>query len=117
MLFRSDDGSTGYALADDLDPEPSVEPWVRLLPALDSTSMGWTDRSWYLGPHKAALFDANIIDRVTQDIVEDLFLVCAAVTGDSAAITSLRPSHANRVSSRIAPKKPMPIRKFVGISR
>jgi len=52
-------GRTGYVLPDDLEPEPESPPWVRLLPALDSTSMGWTEREWYLGPHKAPLFDAN----------------------------------------------------------
>jgi len=53
-----DDGATGYVLADDVDTEPPVEPWVALLPALDATAMGWTGRDWYLGAHKAALFDA-----------------------------------------------------------
>ncbi len=32
-------------------------PWVALLPALDPTTMGWTVRDWYLGPHREALFD------------------------------------------------------------
>ena len=35
------------------------EPWVALLPALDATTMGWTARDWYLGPHGPALFDRN----------------------------------------------------------
>ena len=51
------DGVTGYVLPDDVDPAPEVEPWVALLPALDPTSMGWTGRDWYLGDHRAALFD------------------------------------------------------------
>jgi hypothetical protein len=54
-----DDGATGYALADDLDPTPTPTPWVALLPALDATTMGWTDRDWYLGPHRSALFDTS----------------------------------------------------------
>jgi hypothetical protein len=54
-----DGGATGYALADDLDPTPTPAPWVALLPALDATTMGWTDRDWYLGPHRDALFDAS----------------------------------------------------------
>lgn len=29
-----------------------------LLPALDPTTMGWTARDWYLGPHRAHLFDS-----------------------------------------------------------
>jgi len=54
-----DDGATGYLLPDDLDPTPTPEPWVALLPALDATTMGWTDRDWYLGAHRPALFDYN----------------------------------------------------------
>lgn len=52
-----DDGSVGYVLADDLEPGKTPEPWVALLPALDATTMGWTDRDWYLGRYRAALFD------------------------------------------------------------
>ena len=51
------DGSTGWVLPDDLDPVEEVEPWVALLPPLDPTTMGWTERAWYLGDHKAQLFD------------------------------------------------------------
>jgi hypothetical protein len=46
-------------LADDLDDDPPVAPWVALLPALDSTSMGWKQREWYVGEHTARLFDRN----------------------------------------------------------
>ena len=52
-------GETGLVLPDDVDPAPAVEPWVALLPALDPTAMGWKGRDWYLGPHRAALFDRN----------------------------------------------------------
>jgi Winged helix DNA-binding domain len=51
------DGQTGYLLPDDLDPVEPVEPWIALLPMLDPTTMGWQQREWYLGPHKAQLFD------------------------------------------------------------
>ena len=54
-----DGGGDGYALSDDLDPVEPLEPWVALLPALDATTMGWTDRDWYLGPHRPRLFDTN----------------------------------------------------------
>jgi hypothetical protein len=50
-------GAPGYLLPDDLEPVGEVEPWVALLPPLDPTSMGWTEREWYLGPHKAQVFD------------------------------------------------------------
>jgi hypothetical protein len=47
----------GVALADDLDRVPAPAPWVRLLPALDPTVMGWSGRRWYLGEHGPVLFD------------------------------------------------------------
>ena len=50
-------GEPGVALADDLDETPAIEPYAALLPALDPTTMGWTKRGWYLGPHREALFD------------------------------------------------------------
>ena len=53
------DGVTGIVLPDDLDPVPSPEPWVALLPALDPTSMGWSERDWFLGEHRAPLFDGT----------------------------------------------------------
>ncbi len=51
------DGEPGVVLPDDLDPVPTPEPWVALLPALDPTAMGWASRGWYLGPHAPTLFD------------------------------------------------------------
>jgi Winged helix DNA-binding domain len=50
-------GRTGHLLPDDLDATEPVAPWAALLPPLDPTTMGWTERDWYLGPHKAQLFD------------------------------------------------------------
>ena len=51
------DQGLGVVAADDLEPEPPVEPWVALLPSLDPTTMGWKDRAWYLGSHRGQLFD------------------------------------------------------------
>ncbi len=53
------DGVVGYVLADDVDPVPAPAPAVALLPALDPTAMGWTQREWYLGAHRGALFDRS----------------------------------------------------------
>jgi hypothetical protein len=53
------DGSTGYVLPGDLDRTEPVAPWAALLPELDPTTMGWTERGWYLGEHRSQLFDAN----------------------------------------------------------
>ena len=52
-------GSPGYALPDDLEPEPEAPPWCALLPGLDVTTMGWFQRDWYLGEHRAQVFDGN----------------------------------------------------------
>ena len=52
-----DDGSTGWVLADDLEEVGPVAPWAALLPSLDPTTMGWQARDWYLGPHRARIFD------------------------------------------------------------
>ena len=53
------DGTPGIALADDVEPTPVPDPWIALLPALDSTIMGWQRREWYLGGHGTDVFDRN----------------------------------------------------------
>lgn len=50
-------GGIGWLLPDDLEPVAAPEPWAALLPSLDPTTMGWAERDWYLGPHRAELFD------------------------------------------------------------
>jgi hypothetical protein len=47
----------GMILPDDLDDTPDPGLWVAFLPALDPTTMGWSQRDWYLGEHAKALFD------------------------------------------------------------
>ena len=54
-----DDKAAAWVLADDLDDTPESDEPLSLLPALDSTVMGWRARGWYLGPHGPALFDRN----------------------------------------------------------
>jgi hypothetical protein len=56
----------GLVLPDDVAPvassgRGSVEPWAALLPALDSTVMGWANREWFLGDkqQQAPLFDRS----------------------------------------------------------
>ena len=53
------DGGAGWVLPDDVDPVEETEPWAALLPALDPTVMGWTQRDWYLGEYRPLLFDTN----------------------------------------------------------
>lgn len=52
-------GAPGLLLADDTEPVATPDPWIALLPALDPTAMGWTERAWYLGDHREPLFDRS----------------------------------------------------------
>jgi hypothetical protein len=51
--------TTGWILPDDLDEITDSEPWTALLPPLDPTVMGWTNRDFYLGSHRRSLFDSR----------------------------------------------------------
>ncbi len=53
------DGRAALLLAGDADPVASPAPWVALLPALDPAPMGWQERAWYLGEHRASCFDRS----------------------------------------------------------
>jgi hypothetical protein len=53
------EGGSGWALPDDVGGVRAPKPWVALLPGLDPTTMGWQERDWYLGDHRAAIFDRN----------------------------------------------------------
>jgi hypothetical protein len=53
------DGAAGVALPGDVEPVPPPDPWVALLPALDPSAMGWAERDWFLGGHRAPLFDRS----------------------------------------------------------
>jgi hypothetical protein len=55
--MQLDDGNTGLVLAGDDAPVRAPKPSAALLPSLDPTTMGWTERGWYLGPHRQGLFD------------------------------------------------------------
>ncbi len=109
------DGEVGVLLPDDLDGVAAVEPWVALLPALDPTPMGWAGRDWYLGAHRAALFDrtgnigptvwcdgrivggwaqrpgAEVVVRVLDDVgAERVAQIEAAAAGLTAAVGGVR---------------------------
>ena len=45
-----DDDQTGFVALGDTEAAPDPGPWVRLLPGLDPTAMGWKERDWYLDP-------------------------------------------------------------------
>jgi hypothetical protein len=53
------DGATCFVLPDDLETAPPPEPSAAFLSTLDSTTMGWKERDWYLGADGARLFDSN----------------------------------------------------------
>jgi hypothetical protein len=120
------DGQPGFVLADDTAGTEAPEPWVALLPALDPTTMGWKDRDWYLGKHKAALFDTNgnagptiwsdgrivggwavaadgvVRTKLLEDIGRD---AAAAVDGEAARLTSWLQE------TRVVPRFPTPLAK------
>jgi hypothetical protein len=56
---RHNGREAGFGLPDDLDETAPSPPWVAFLPALDTATMGWADRGFYLGDHATALFDRN----------------------------------------------------------
>ena len=113
------DGQPGVALADDLSFPGEIQAVASLLPALDPTPMGWQGRDWFLGQHRAALFDrtgnigptvwwegrvvggwaqrasGEIVLRLLEDIGAD---GTAAVTGQAARLEAWLGT--NRVTPR-----------------
>lgn len=63
VLLESGDAAwlaPGDPVADNTDKAPEPEPWVRLLPGLDPTPMGWKERDWYLDrAYIQRVFDRN----------------------------------------------------------
>lgn len=53
------EGGPALVAPGDAGPVAAPAPWVALLPVLDSTTMGWKGRDWYLGDLGPALFDRN----------------------------------------------------------
>jgi hypothetical protein len=53
---RTNEGPA-FVLSSDVEPVETPAPWVALLPGLDSSTMGWKLRDFYLGPHATRLFD------------------------------------------------------------
>jgi len=112
------DGGTGLVLPGDLDPVAEPDPWVALLPALDPTAMGWSERSWYLGEHGPALFDrsGNVGPTIWSDgrIVggwaqrgdgEIVYRLLEDVGSDVAAVVE---THVARLAAWIGPARVTP---------
>ena len=53
------DVGCGLVPADDADPPEPAAACAALLPALDSTPMGWKQREWFLPADSSPLYDAN----------------------------------------------------------
>ncbi len=53
------DVGCGFVLADDAGPDTAPGGVATLLPALDSTAMGWKERDWYLPEQWQPLYDRN----------------------------------------------------------
>jgi Winged helix DNA-binding domain len=88
VQVRLERAQTGWVLPDDVDPEPPVESWAALLPALDPTSMGWRDRDFYVDPDFApaafawagnvgttAWWDGQIVGAYQQDDAGQIELI------------------------------------------
>jgi len=125
-----DGGLAGWVLPDDVPSDAAAdEPWVALLPGLDSTAMGWKDRNFYLGEHGAfggPLFDRNgnvgptvwangevvgaWTQRVDGSIVHELVRPVAPATARAiaAAADQLR---AVIGDARVTPRFPAPLQK------
>ncbi|MFF1381260.1 winged helix DNA-binding domain-containing protein [Streptomyces sp. NPDC058308] len=106
------DGETGLLLPDDTEESPRPEPWAALLPALDSTPMGWQQRGWFLGEHGPRLFDKNgnigpslwwdgrIVGGWAQDSKGDV--VCRFLEDAGADARDAVQEEAQRLTSRLA---------------
>jgi hypothetical protein len=121
-------GQPGIALGEDLEPVGEVEPYAALLPGLDPTTMGWYERDWYLGPHRAAIFDTTgnggttawwdgrIVGGWSQTPIGDVFLQLLEDVGSDAR--GMLERQAARLTAwldgvRIAPRFPSPLSRSV----
>ncbi len=74
---------------------------VMLLPALDPTPMGWKHRAWYLGEHKAPLFDT--FGNIGPTIWSGGRIVGGwAVTGSGEVVTEFLEGVGSTVSKAVA---------------
>jgi hypothetical protein len=117
-------GQPGYVLPDDLQPVGEVEPYAKLLPGLDPTTMGWSERDWYLGPHRAHIFDSSgnggmtawwdgrIVGGWTQTESGEVYLQLLEDVGTEATVALQ--AEAARLTEwlggvRVAPRFPSPL--------
>lgn len=121
-----DGGVTGYVLADDTAAVKAPAPWAALLPSLDPTAMGWQGREWYLGPHRAPLFDysgnigptvwvdGRIVGGWAQTKAGDLaWRALEDIGRDATALVEreVERTHAFLAGQRVAPRFPTPLQR------
>jgi hypothetical protein len=119
-------GRPGIALPKDLEPVGPVEPYAALLPGLDPTTMGWFDREWYVGDHRAQIFDTTgnggltawwdgrVVGGWNQTAAGEVYLQLLEDVGAEAR-TALD-AEAGRLTAwidgvRVAPRFPSPLSK------
>lgn len=107
------DGVPGIVLPADLEPSPEPQPWAALLPALDSTPMGWQQRQWFLGEHGPQLFDrtgnvgptlwwdGRIVGGWAQD--RDGQIVCRFLEDAGAEAVAAADAAAQRLAATLGP--------------
>lgn len=104
VQVRLEREQTGWVLPDDVDPEPPVEPWAALLPALDPTTMGWKERDFYLAPDFApAIFDSS--GNCGTTAWWDGRIVGAYVQDDAGQIEVIVPGDPGRAELRTEAKR------------
>ena len=127
-VWLEGESNLGIVLADDLDESPTPDTWVRFLPSLDPTSMGWKDRAWYVDGYESALFDrmGNVGPAVWHDgrIIgvwsqnAENRLAWTLFTSPSKGLASLVRTEADRVvevigDTSIRPSFPTPVQKVL----
>ncbi|MEV0848016.1 winged helix DNA-binding domain-containing protein [Streptomyces sp. NPDC049954] len=112
------DGGTALLLPEDLGPVERPAPWAALLPALDSTPMGWSGRDWFLGPHGPRLFDragnvgptvwwdGRVVGGWAQDRAGDL--VCRFLEDVGHEAEQAVQAEAERLAARLGPVRLTP---------
>jgi hypothetical protein len=109
------DEGTGYSLADDIERTTDPGPWVALLPALDTTTMAWKERAWYLGSLERRLFDTA--GNAGPTVWVDGRIVGGwAVRADGEVVYQLL-EDVGRVSSNAVALEAARIRDWIGASR
>lgn len=106
----------GWLLPDDVPVEPSAEPWAALLPGLDSTAMGWKQRTWYLDTTTARrVMDTN--GNIGPTIWADGQIVGGWVQRPDGTIATELTHTVGRDHQRLIDAEIDRVREFIGDTR